>query len=295
MLADGNGHLYTTPSFNTISRYNTDGSGAVSVLSSSSDSSFADGPVNGRGASVSTEGHGIWQLTATASGDLIVPDSGNNAVRKISNGMMSTIAGRQSTSGYVDATGDNARFNNVQEAFTAPDGTVYVSDKNGTIRKITPEGVVTTFVGSTASAMTTSADGTGTGASFFRNNGVTMDPAGNLYVAETDAYKIRKVTPAGVVSTLVTSPGVYYSKLVYAPDNNLYAVAGNVVKKVTLTGTVSNVATISGAMLRDIAYNPADGSLMVADSSNAKLWKVSTAGTVTSYKDGLTNVFSHAF
>lgn len=292
VTADGSGHFYTTPSFDRITRYNTDGTAGAYQLQSSPDSFFADGPANYRGASVSTSGHGIAQVAVAPNGDLIIPDSGNNAVRRLSNGMLTTIAGRRSTSGYVDATGDSARFNTIQEAVTAPDGTTYVSDRNGTIRKITPAGVVSTFAGNVTSPVSTAVDGTGTNAVFSRPDGITMDPAGNLYVADPDLYKIRKITPAGVVTTLVTAPGSAFSKLVYAPDGNLYAVAGNIVKKVTPAGVVSTVAAVASApILRDIAYSPVDGSLLVTDSVNGKLMKVTTTGTVSTYKTGLANVY----
>ena len=292
VAADGNGHLYTTPSFNTVDRYNTDGTGLVRVLMASQDSSFADGPALGRAAAVATDGHGIAQVAIAPNGDLIIPDSGNNAVRRLSNGMMTTIAGRRSTSGYVDGAGDNARFNTVQEAVTAPDGTTYVSDRNGTIRKITPAGVVSTFAGNVTVPLGVAADGTGTNAVFSRPDGITIDPAGNLYVADPDLYKIRKITPAGVVSTLVPGAGVPFSKLAYAPDGNVYAVAENTVKKITPAGVVSTVATVSTAsLLRDIAVNPVDGTLMVTDPTNGKLLKVTTTGTVSTYKTGLPNVY----
>src|SRR5205085_10019283 len=82
---------------------------------------------------------------------------------------------------------------------------VYVADTNNdTIRKITSAGVVTTVAGAAGSAG--SVDGTGSGARFDSPVGVAVDTAGNVYVADLANYTIRKITPAGVVTTLAGLP-----------------------------------------------------------------------------------------
>jgi len=85
-------------------------------------------------------------------------------------------------------------------------GNVYVADTdNQTIRKITPAGVVSTLAGMPGT--TGSANGTGTAARFNYPTGVATDSAGNVYVADNSNHTIRKITPAGVVSTLVGVAG----------------------------------------------------------------------------------------
>ncbi len=87
-------------------------------------------------------------------------------------------------------------------------GNLYVGDaNNNTIRKVTPVGtnwVVTTLAGSPGNSG--SADGTGTNALFNYPWGVAVDSAGNVYVADPGNSTIRRVTPAGVVTTLAGSP-----------------------------------------------------------------------------------------
>src|SRR5438034_710512 len=99
--------------------------------------------------------------------------------------------------------GNAARFFHPSGVAVDRAGNVYVADTgNHTIRKVTPAGVVTTLAGLAGYAGST--DGMGSSARFNGPNSVTVDTAGNIYVADTWNNTIRKVTPAGVVTTLAT-------------------------------------------------------------------------------------------
>jgi sugar lactone lactonase YvrE len=143
----------------------------------------------------------LWYPTGLAIKDhnlLYVADMNNHRVQEIINASVFTVAGGGS-SGYLDATGAAARFNQPYGVALAADGSVYVADAgNHAIRKVGPTGVVTTLAGGTEGK----ADGTGAAAQFEIPRALALDAQGNILVADFYNRHIRKVTPQGVVSTL---------------------------------------------------------------------------------------------
>ena len=137
----------------------------------------------------------MWHFPVKAPSAKISPD-----------GVVSTLAGSPFTPGSTDGTGSEARFAFPEDVAVDSAGNVYVADtSNNTIRKITPAGVVTTLAGLAGSPG--SADGTGSAAQFHYPTGVAVDSAGNLYVADSSNSTVRKITPAGAVSTLAGLAG----------------------------------------------------------------------------------------
>ena len=146
-------------------------------------------------------------MAADSAGAVYVADSSNHTIRKITpSGEVTTVAGLAGSIGRADGTGGAARFNYPSGIAVDGGGVVYVADGHShTIRRITPGGVVSTLAG--LSGDSGAVDGTGEEARFDNPRGVAVDTAGNLYVADSVNYTIRRVTPEGVVTTVAGAAG----------------------------------------------------------------------------------------
>jgi streptogramin lyase len=142
-------------------------------------------------------------------GNLFVVDAGNLVIRKITpDGVVSTLAGVAREAGSDDGPGAFARFTSPRGITVDRGGNAYVAD-NATIRRIAPDGRVTTVAGRPGEPG--SADGKGTTAARFGSyrygyligmEGLAVDGDGNVYVADTGNSTIRKLTPDGAVTTI---------------------------------------------------------------------------------------------
>ena len=189
---DNSGNLYVADYGNDLIRKIT-AAGVVSTFAGSG----LEGADNGAGIKATFNSPGSVALDA--AGNLYVCDNGNNMIRKITpDGTVSTFAG-SGTSGSANGKGTAASFNSPFGIATDASGNVYVSDSgNNMIRKITPDGTVSTLAGGQYGAK----NGTGTGASFNTPAGLAVDAAGNVYVADENNNLIRMITQAGTVTTL---------------------------------------------------------------------------------------------
>jgi sugar lactone lactonase YvrE len=235
------------------------------------------------------------------AGNLFVADTSNETIRKITpDGVVTTLAGSAAYIGGDDGTGSAARFNFPYGATVDSGGNLFVADaRSHTIRKITPTGVVTTLAGLTGNSG--SDDGSGGVARFNYPTGVAVDSAGNVYVADKDNHTIRKITPAGAVTTLAGSAGefgsedgagsaarfVYPTGVAVDAAGNLYvADRGNsTIRKITPAGAVTTLTDNTGSAARfgDPTGVTVDGAgnVYVAEKGNDTIRKITSAGVVT--------------
>jgi sugar lactone lactonase YvrE len=150
---------------------------------------------------------GAEGIAADGSGNLYVAERVGAAIRKVTKqGVATTLAGSFGQEGSADGVGGAARFRSPTRLATDSTGNVYVTDTgNSTIRKISPGGSVTTLAGQVGACGT--ADGGGTLAQFCNPQGIALDQAGNLFIADTRNHTIRKIDPAGRVTTLAGHAG----------------------------------------------------------------------------------------
>lgn len=202
LAADAAGNLYVADAKNSTIRKIT----AAGVVSTYAGAPSQFGSTDG--ALATARFFLPYGVAVDGSGNLYVADGGNNLIRKISaGGTVSTLAGAALQSGYADGTGSAARFSTPWGIAVDRNGLVYVADSdNHVIRKITSAGAVTTLAGNPGSAG--AIDGVGVAARFNQPRGLSVDAAGNVYVADYGSSTIRLVTAGGAVSTLAGKAGV---------------------------------------------------------------------------------------
>jgi sugar lactone lactonase YvrE len=199
---DDSGTIYVSDTWNDTIREVTP-SGLVTTLAGSvGQSGSTDGPGS------AARFYAPQNVAVDGSGNLYVADPFNNTIRKVSpSGVVTTLAGSAGRYGSTDGIGSVARFNKPSGVAADTLGNLVVGDAdNNTIRKVTATGVVTTLAGS--AGRRGSADGTGSAARFNQPNGVAVDAAGNIYVADMGNNTIRKITPDAAVTTIGGTVGV---------------------------------------------------------------------------------------
>jgi sugar lactone lactonase YvrE len=232
VAVDAAGNVYVADFGNNQIREINVTTGATTTLAGGSKS----GSANGTGTAALFNGPAGVAVDAT--GNVYVADFNNNLIRKIApGGIVTTLAG--SSAGKANGTGTAATFNGPRGVAVDAAGNVYVADANNNlIREITPAGVVTTLAGTGAAGNTSGAAAAST---FHYPSGVTVDAAGNVYVADAVNNLIREISNGTVTSVAgsgyLSITGPFNAPVSVTVDANgvLYVANdyGNVIQKVT--------------------------------------------------------------
>ncbi|MDW8088236.1 MAG: OmpA family protein [Bacteroidia bacterium] len=246
-------------------------------------------------------------IVADQMGNVYFSDDQNHCVRKVTPaGQIVLVAGRPQTAGYADGPSDQALLNSPHGLTLDPQGNLYVCDYlNHAIRKITPQGNVSTLAGGSGRGFK---DGVGKAAQFSLPIAIVRDSKGNLWVLDGGNHALRKVSPQGKVETIAGTGMPGYEDgpgrsaqfntavgLTIDKQDNLYVVdAGNrCIRKVTPSGEVSTFIdlsfqgwTIRGTAGRSLSFSTSgggygggitvdpDGNLYIADGGRHLIYQI---------------------
>jgi uncharacterized protein (TIGR03437 family) len=253
LAIDGSGNIYVADSGNARVRRITP-AGMIGTVAGNGYSAAAGDGGYAVGASISD----VMAVVVDPAGNLYIADSSNRRIRKVNTaGIITTIAGV----GVQGFSGDggpavSAMLGRPVALALDSGGNLFFADSvNQRIRKIDTNGIITTVAGNGIDAF--SGDGgQATGASLGFPIGVTVDLSGNIYIADGDNARIRKVTPGGIIST----------------------VAGN--GRGGFSGDGGPALSASINIPSDVAVDGA-GNLYIADAGNNRVRKVDTTGTIS--------------
>ena len=272
------------------------------------------GSLGDGGAAVGAQLNGPVGVAVDGAGNLYIADHLNNRIRKVdSAGVISTVAGN-GTEGY---SGDGGAAVGAQLysprglALDGADNLYIVDNGNNRIRKVDSAGVISTVAGNGTEGY--SGDGgAAVGAQLYYPNGVALDGSGNLYIAEWNNHRIRKVDSAGVITTVAGNGTEGYSgdggaavgAQLYYPNGVALDGSGNLyiadfgnhrIRKVDSAGVITTVAgngtegysgdggAAVGAQLNGPVGVAVDGAgnLYIADTFNNRIRKVDSAGVIS--------------
>ena len=304
--ADGAGNLYIVDAGNNRIR-KVDAAGAISTVAGTGD--VGDG-----GSAVRAWLGFPGSVTADGAGNLYIADTFNERIRKVdAAGVISTVAG-SGERGYVGDGGPAAQARLASPLSAAADGAgnlYFVDAGNHCVRKVDAAGSISTVAGSGRYGYGGDG-GPAVRAQLALPRGAALDDAGNLYIADTENHRVRKVDAAGAISTVAGTGKQGYSgdggaavraQLAFpwgvAADGagNLYIADRNNhrIRKVDAAGSISTVAGSgqwgyggdgSAAVRAQLAFPysvAADeaGSLYIADTWNDRIRKVDAAGVIS--------------
>ncbi|MFA5891305.1 MAG: hypothetical protein WDA27_10235 [Actinomycetota bacterium] len=287
--------------------------GGVASAAPGEIATFAGGWTGDGSPAVKAVLRGPSGVAVAPDGSVFIADADTNRIRKVDPaGIMSTVAGNGSSGFSGDGGPATQAGLDPTDVAVAPDGSIFIADSgNDRIRKVDPDGTISTVAGN-ESCCFSGDGGPATQANLSYPRGVAVAPDGSIFIADYYNSRIRKVDPAGIISTVAgngngdfsgdggpaTQASLSYPRgVAVAPDGSIFiADSGNYrIRKVDPDGTISTVAGngssgFSGdggpatqASLSEpegVAVVP-DGSIFIADSGNYRIRKVDPDGTIS--------------
>ncbi len=305
VAVDPAGNVYIADRGNSRIR-KVDTVGLISTIAGNGTSGFS-----GDGGLATAASFDAWSLAVDVSGNLYITDPRNHRVRKVNTaGIISTVAGDGGDIFGGDGGPATATSVLPVDIFVDPGGNLYLADASYRVRKVNGDGIITTIACNGTSGFT--GDGGPATAASCAPYRVARDSAGNLYVADGSSRRIRKVSAAGIITT-VAGRGTGQSSgdggpatlaeliqplgVAVDPAGNVYIAdeGSNRIRKVNTAGIISTIAgngkqgfngdggPATSASLYEpsgVAVDPA-GNVYIADAGNLRIRKVDTAGTIT--------------
>jgi sugar lactone lactonase YvrE len=323
---DSAGNLYITDQTNARVRKVTASTGIISTVAGGGPGGTFSFGGDG-GVATSANFNQPFAAAVDSAGNVYVADQGNYRLRKVSNpgGIITTVAGNGT--GY---SGDGGPATSAQLYFSSgvavdSAGNLYIGDANNhRVRKVSPDGTITTVAGNGTAAPSVQQAGPGPGdggpatsAQLRTPIGVAVDSGGNLYIADLGNFRIRKVSPGGTISTVAgngtfgfsgdggpaTSAQLSAEGIALDQTGNLYIadISNRRVRKVSPAGIITTVAgtgtpgdtgdggPASSAELYEPIFVAVDsiGNLYIADTVEGVVRKVAPDGTISTYASGV--------
>jgi N-acetylneuraminic acid mutarotase len=238
------------------------------------------------GLATNAEINYAYSLALDTAGNLYIADWGNNRIRKVNtSGIISTVAGN-GVAGYSGDNGPATSAEVYQPVGVVPDavGNLYLTSGGTRVRKVDTTGTITTIAGNGTQGYTGD-NGLATNAELNGANSLSIDVAGNLYIADLDNNVVRKVNTAGIITTVAGDGGQGYSGdgglATSAELNNPYSVAADVLGNIYIADTLNNrlrIVTAASRTLITISVNPTTITLGQSTTLN---WSSTNATSCT--------------
>lgn len=260
VIADNSGNVYFTDgTTNNYSIRKVDANGIITRFAGNNTAGFSGDGGPASAAAINNP----WGLTFDNAGNILISDVGNRVIRKVStNGTISTIAGTPGSYGF---SGDGGPATAAQLGAPAglcvdPAGNIYFADPGKhVVRKIAPNGIITTIAGTGGTSGYSGNGGAATAALLNSPYDVCLDASGNLYVADKGNHAIRKIATNGIITTIA-------------------GIGGSLNYGFTGDGGAATAAKLNNPQSVSI---DATGNLYISDYTNNRIRKVTSAGIIS--------------